>query len=189
MDEQYGYYGKKRLLKYEGPDGIIYMPHAAYSDASAAAAALMRIQGRNLALIQYLKQNQLSDIRTLRLLKYYNPDRIWENSPSNLSGDTAYVINKGQEFRMCLRDKTAALYDDSYLTFVQFHELAHIASQTYDHDMDFWTNFKWMLKQAEKAGLYTPTDYSVTPFTYCKLYVDYNPYFDALLPDDYDPPA
>ena len=180
----YGSYGKNNLIAYKGDDGIIYDIHAAHvrteADKKKALSALMRIQERNIALLSYLKINFPEDIRTRRMLANYNPDVIMENSPLNGAGDTAYVIGKGNEFRMCLRSKRGRnkIHSDDILTFVHLHELAHIASVSYDHGQEFWTNFKWLLFRASEAGVYYPVNYELYPFEYCGMPVDYNPYYD-----------
>ena len=32
---------------------------------------------------------------------------------------------------------------------------------------EFWTNFKFMLKEADMADVYRPVDYKNDPITYC----------------------
>jgi hypothetical protein len=182
MLDEYGQYGKFWVTPYYGADGIVYNVHMSHGEREKALGALIRIQQRNITLLDYLRKNYPGDIRTERMLTYYNPDNIIENSPFNHSGDTAYVMNRGQEFRMCIRDKNKdnpRVYDDNTLSFVQIHEMAHLASSTYDHDVEFWQNFKWLLGRGVDAGIYRPVDYSIAPFTYCGLYVDYNPYYDS----------
>ena len=43
--------------------------------------------------------------------------------------------------------------------FVAVHELAHIASASIGHTDEFWTNFKFLLEEAEKLNIYKPIDY------------------------------
>ena len=183
-EESWGKYGKNNIISYRGEDGIIYYIHAGHArtpeEKRESLEVLALIQQRNIQLLRYLKKNFPSDIRTKRLLDNYNPDVIMENSPKNKTGDTAYVVGKGNEFRMCIRSAYGynPIHRDDLLTFVHLHELAHIASISYDHNYEFWHNFKWLLHRAEEAGVYTPVNYKNQPFEYCGLYVDYNPYYD-----------
>jgi hypothetical protein len=177
--DNYGKYGKSRLIAYTGPDGITYFVHRAHDNRNEALRKLINIQRRNITLLRHLKRNHANDPRAQRLLTQYNPDKIMENSPLSASGDTAYIIGKGTEFRMCLRRRdNQSLHSDQELTFVQLHEMAHIASISYDHDQEFWSTFKWLLERAVEGGVYIPVDYSTQPFTYCGLNVTYNPLFD-----------
>jgi hypothetical protein len=117
------------------------------------------------------------------LLSNYNPDGIIENAPVG-DVNTSYVDDKGKVFAICLREKLSgkhkfhSLHD---LEFVVLHEMAHMATYSYGHDADFWTNFKFLLKEANLAGLHIPVNYAEAPINYCSLHVDYNPYFDHSL--------
>ena len=117
------------------------------------------------------------------LLSNYNPDNIIENTPTG-SVNTSYVDEKGKVFAICLREKLSGnnnfqnMHD---LHFVVLHELTHMATQSYGHEDEFWTNFKFILTEAKEAGIHTPVDYSKYPINYCKLDVNYNPYFDNTL--------
>jgi Zn-dependent protease with chaperone function len=116
------------------------------------------------------------------LLRNYNPDEIYENDPR--ASETSYTMNKGDKMFLCLRSKTYPykLVDEEHLMFVMLHELSHIANYAgWGHGKDFWTVFKFILAEADAAGIYTPVDYARHPFTYCGLAVEYNPMFDANL--------
>jgi hypothetical protein len=129
------------------------------------------------------------------LLYRYDPTVLRESEP--IGEDTSFVINKGDDFAMCLRDwphdqrtgekttdineimKIAKMHDDSLLKFVFMHELTHVGCETYDHGDEFWTNFGWLLHFAEKHDLYTPINYRENPVMYCGMVnVTHNPYFD-----------
>lgn len=111
-----------------------------------------------------------------RLLKYYNPEVIREHIPED-TANTSYVVNKGASVVFCLRNDK--VYEDkSTIKFVAMHELTHIGTLTYGHGNDFWENFKFVLKEAQEGGLYTPINYAMYPVSYCGLRLDYNPLFD-----------
>jgi hypothetical protein len=115
-----------------------------------------------------------------RMLKNYNPDVIFENNP--LPGeDTSFVVNKGDKFGICLREKVinrGSIHDMNTLKFVILHELSHLGCKSYGHKYEFWSFFRFNLIQAVEAGIYTPIDYKYEPINYCGLSVQINPYFN-----------
>lgn len=115
-----------------------------------------------------------------RMLNNYNPDVIFENDPRP-GGETSFVVNKGDEFGVCLREKVGKdktqFHDHSILRFVILHELTHLGTSTYGHNYEFWSSFKFVLTQAVEANLYQPIDYSLAETNYCGLIVEFNPYF------------
>ena len=122
-----------------------------------------------------------------RLFNNYNPDNIIENAPAT-DQYTSYVEDKGVVYALCLREKVSGkneFHDYNILEFVAMHEMAHMASVTAQHDdIEFWINFKILVTNAVEAGLHTPVDYSKEPVNYCRLIVDYNPYFDNTIPSE-----
>lgn len=121
------------------------------------------------------------------LIYNYNPDGIIENAPID-DTNTSYVDEKGKVFAICLREKITGKNDFQKLEdiyFVLIHEMTHMGTKTYRHEKEFWVHFKFLLKEAEEAGLYKPVDYKKFPMNYCGLNVNYNPYFDNSLLDLY----
>lgn len=119
------------------------------------------------------------------LISNYNPDGIIENAPTS-SVNTSYVDDKGKVFAICLREKTSGnnhFQDLHDLEFVVIHELAHMATESFGHEKDYWTHFKFLLKEAKEAGLHNPINYRINPINYCSLEVTYNPYHDEFLKD------
>lgn len=128
-----------------------------------------------------------------RLVKLYDPSTISEGKyikagePGSrgemLSNgefpDTSYVINKGEQFVMCLRDTNGNFHDMTLLKFVALHEISHIGSYVDQHEEEFWSNFKWLLTYTQRRGIYRNIDYSQSPVRYCgSLLVNSNPYYD-----------
>ena len=114
------------------------------------------------------------------LLQNYNPDALIENNPSG-DVNTSYVENKGKIFALCLRNKHLgdnAFISLNILEFVILHELSHLTTISYGHDINFWTNFKLLLNEAVEINIHKPSDYSKQSVDYCTLHIDYNPYFD-----------
>lgn len=170
---------------YKSDTGITYKV-VDYPDKYEAAKLIDSI---NMYLIEVIRQIK-KDIEAgfnfgkreyfvKNILKNYDPTLICENPPNN--SDTAYVVNKGDEFVVCLRNKqTKQLHDISILKFVALHELSHIGSIEMGHAEEFWGNFSWFLKYLNKAGLYEPTNYKQNPVIYCGLKVTNNPFYVSL---------
>lgn len=188
-------------------DGMTYAVHDAYPDAAAAADMLARINRRVVALLRHLKRAYVRPDRggapalarrypgraraVRRLLSRYNPDNVAENSPFDPEGDSAYSLDKGSLIALCLRDRPprkgqkptrskgdGALHSIDTITFVMIHEMAHVAIDEVDHPPAFWATFKFLLLEAERAGLARFPDYRAEPVDYCGVKVDYSPAFD-----------
>jgi hypothetical protein len=130
--------------------------------------------------VNYLKEKQPDDPRTKRLIEGFNPQKINETLPT--SELTAYSENKGEKLAFCLNQSKngTKLIDINTLTFVALHELSHIATKSVGHGQEFWENFKWILKNAKEAGIYSPIDYKKYPQEYCGMTINDNPYYDLV---------
>jgi len=131
-------------------------------------------------LVSHLEKNFPSDKNVIFLVKNYNPKRIKEILPT--SEYTAYSENKGEKIAFCLgSDKKDLdnLIDQNTLMFVALHELSHLATKTIGHDETFWKNFKFILQESEKIGIYKPINYKSTATSYCGTTIRDNPYYDV----------
>lgn len=127
-------------------------------------------------LINYLdtKYSKGEDIRVDRLIKRLHDIKL-EESPDE-PNTSSYTLNKGELIALCVREKeTKDIHDYELLKFVVIHELAHVASVSTGHNAEFIKNFKWLLEEAQEAGIYVPVDYSKYPITYCGVRVTNNP--------------
>lgn len=107
----------------------------------------------------------------------FNPEKIYENDPNNLTGSTSYTVQKGREMYLCIRNKDGSFVDDNTLMFVVLHELSHIGAYwTVGHTPDFWTVFAFVLKDAIETGIYSYVDYSKEPVKYCGMTITTSPY-------------
>jgi len=113
-----------------------------------------------------------------RLFDNFNPKKIVEILPT--SKYTAYSENKGEKLAFCTTKKKngSELIDENTLTFVALHELAHIMTKTIGHNTEFWNNFKFLLQESVKIGIYKPVDYKKKSVSYCSMNLTDNPYFD-----------
>ena len=114
------------------------------------------------------------------LVKNFNPGKIKEILPT--SQYTAYSENKGQKLAFCLSKESKKdndnLIDENTLMFVALHELSHLATKSIGHNDEFWSNFKFILHESEKIGIYKPEDYKKENKEYCGMKIKDNPYYD-----------
>lgn len=127
-----------------------------------------------------IKKSQKRRKIASNLLKYFNSDNLKETNPD--SSETSYVDNKGRndgEFSLCIDNE-----DFDNVLFVSIHELSHIACDSYGHEDEFWSIFKFLLKKAREYNILEPKKYHLKKFRYCdKIDVKYNPYYDATIVD------
>lgn len=162
-----------------------------FTDKKKAAKKLSELHMFIIDFLRYLRRkfiiNKNGSIEQQqfigRVLKNYNPDVLHENDPGP-GEETSYVMNKGQKFGLCLRNKNPErnFIDKNLLQFVIIHEMSHLGTTTYGHNREFWFWFKFLLVEATESKLYIPIDYGKHPTNYCGLSVKSNPYFqDATL--------
>jgi hypothetical protein len=159
---------------------------SSFTDSDMAANILSELHAFMINFLRFLRTKFIIKNRgtpsernvVLRILDNYNPDTLFENDPRH-GQDTSYILNKGDKFAVCLRDKgqQRRFHDENLLQFVVLHEMSHLGSLTYGHNREFWACFKFLLIQAEQSGLYVPVNYSKTPVKYCGVPVMSNPYF------------
>lgn len=130
-------------------------------------------------LVENLGQRYPDRDNVKRMVENFNPTTIKEILPT--SEYTAYSENKGEKLAFCLNKKKSNnenLIDPNTLSFVAFHELAHIMTESVGHTDEFWQNFKFLLEHAVELKLYTPVDYKKEPENYCGMDITDNPYYD-----------
>jgi hypothetical protein len=145
------------------------------SDKSQAANTLAVIKSNMRKLINYLQTNidnfpeQSSSIKDL--VKRTKTIYIMETPKDDKF--TSYTINKGEKIVFCLRSKILHnIHDINTIMYVVIHELSHVASSTYGHNAEFKENFKFLLVQANKIGIYKPIDYRISPQDYCGMTIN-----------------
>ena len=129
-------------------------------------------------LVAYLKEEYPNRENVKRLAEKFNPKKISETLPT--SKYTAYSENKGEKLAFCTTTtkEGSKLIDEITLTFVAIHELGHVMTESVGHTKEFWQNFKFLLKNAVKIGIYEPVDYKKKPKKYCGMKITDNPYYD-----------
>ena len=142
------------------------------------ADLLARVTTKLKKLVKHMKGAYPERDNVNRMVENFNPKKIYETLPT--STHTAYSENKGEKMAFCVTKKKngTKLIDENTLTFVAIHELAHIATKSIGHKDEFWNNFKFLLEEAQKIGIYSPVDYKNKPQEYCGMNITDNPYYD-----------
>jgi hypothetical protein len=133
-------------------------------------------------VVNYMKENNLPDpLVANRLYKRWKnvrttPGGLRETSFGESSA--AYTVNKGDQMRICIRDeKSDNLFEDpNDAFFVLLHEVAHLASKSFGHNLEFKQNFSYVTKIAVQLGLYKYQDYTKKAVTYCGVDITYPSY-------------
>jgi hypothetical protein len=148
-------------------------------DKTEAATLMSRIHSNISKLMQDYKSNPgyEQDGPAQRLLERFKVDNIMENSIH--SSYTSYSENKGEKLILCLRDKDSSsypLHDENTIMFVVLHELSHLMTESTGHTAEFWANFKRILHDAVRLGIYQQVNYSRQPVDYCGMQISDSPY-------------
>lgn len=149
-------------------DKTSYLVQINETDAKESANILARLNIDILKLIDHLEANHSENNGVKRLRKKYNPNSLSEGN--NKAGYTSYSLNKGEQLVFCLRTD-GEFVDENVLRYVAVHELAHIFTVDIGHTPNFWKNFKFLLEEAIKAGVYTKVDFVNNPVNYCGVHI------------------
>lgn len=144
-----------------------------------AADRLAKVNNKMNKLVAHMGQKYPEKENVKRLVKGYNPKKIYETLPT--SEYTAYSENKGEKLAFCLdteKNSQGRLIDDNTLMYVALHELSHVATESVGHTDEFWENFKFLITEAKEIGVYNPVDYKKEPSRYCGMNITDNPYYD-----------
>lgn len=146
-------------------------------DKQEAADRLARTREKLVRLRKHLEQTHKSTPFVANMLKNFDaaPSRFSESTPD--AQYTSYSVNKGEKIYMCLRQRDAAeqLVNENVITFVALHEMAHTGTQSIGHTPEFWNHFAWLIKQAERIGIYEYTDFAAHPVEYCGVHITDSP--------------
>jgi len=144
-------------------------------DKQEAADLLAKIRIKLEKLVDAMNKKYPDDSNVNQMVEKFNPNNITESPKSNKY--TSYSINKGEKIVFCIRQKndTEELVDENTVTFVAIHELAHIMTKSVGHTEEFWDNFKRLLKESVKIGIYDRENYTNDPKEYCGIQVTDSP--------------
>lgn len=162
--------GPSNTVRMKGPDGHEYDMQD-LPDKDRAVALMAKIRANVTKLYEYYKAEPAlaADPPVGRFLARFSPDVFSENDMRSL--DTSYSENKGQRVVVCLRDKNRPpqypVIDENTVMFVILHEMAHLMTESIGHLPEFWSNFRRILGDAVRVGIYRPVNYAHTPVPYC----------------------
>jgi hypothetical protein len=151
------------------------------SDKQQAADLLAKVRARMKKLYIHLQSTFPDKPQVKRLLQRFeaHPDRILESTPD--AEHTSYSVNKGEKVHLCLRQRQGgdeSLVNENVMVFVALHEMAHMITDEIGHPPEFWNNFGWLLKEAEKIGAYQYQDFKAHPVRYCGTNITDQPRYD-----------
>ena len=157
------YYGEVEYVRAR-VDGRKYLMRK-LPDRELAADLMATINGDLQRLIRHMVAKYPDRPCVRRLYDNYSPESLSEGGTE--IGFTSYSLNKGEKIVVCLRQRDNALVDKNVLMYVAVHELGHLASASIGHTGEFWTNFRFLLKEAIEIGLYKKVDFAKKPTSYC----------------------
>jgi WLM domain len=151
------------------------------ADKQRAADLLADLRMRMNKLKLHLESTFPDKPQVQRLSRNYHddPSRIIEAAPD--AEFTSYSVNKGESVHFCLRQREGqneSLVNGDVMMFVALHEMSHMITESVGHDDQFWNNFAWLLKEAEKIGVYTYQDFKAHPVAYCGIKITDQPTYD-----------
>ena len=170
--------GPRNTVQMQGPDSQTYEVQD-LPNKEEAVKLMSEIRGNLMKLRDYYASDAglSADPPVSRFIARFQPDCFVENDMH--SNDTSYSENKGQKIVVCLRDKTKApaypLIDKNTVMFVMLHEMAHLMTETIGHTQEFWTNFKRILHDGIKIGIYSSVNYAQSPTPYCGMTITGTP--------------
>jgi hypothetical protein len=161
-------------------DGFTYQVRD-MQDKQAAADLLARVRLRMKKLYLHLESSYPDKPQVKQLLQNFRPDasRILESTPDE--EHTSFSVNKGEKVHLCLRQRQGGnetLVDENIMIFVALHEMAHMITKSIGHEPEFWNNFGWLLREAEKIGVYQYQDFKAQPVSYCGVQITDQPRYD-----------
>lgn len=147
-------------------------------DRQLAADMLSRLSQKLQRFAGHLQEKYPKHEGVVRLVQRFDPKQVSEGDYD--SRYTTYTLNKGEKIVFCLRsrDGSERIHRENLLMFVSIHELAHIMTKSHGHTQEFKDNFKFLLEEAVKAGVYSPEDFRRRPETYCGIQVSNTPLSD-----------
>ena len=161
-------------------DGQVYKVRN-LPDKQQAADLLARVRLRLKKFAAHLESSFPDKPQVKRLVQRFeaSPERLLEATPD--AEHTSYSVNKGEKVHLCLRQRQGAdesLVNENVMVFVALHEMAHTITDSVGHEPEFWNNFGWLLKEAEKTGVYQYQDFKAHPVRYCGTKITDAPRYD-----------
>lgn len=139
-----------------------------------AANYLSNISNKGDELVNYMHMHNLPDqVSANRLNTRWKNCTLRETASNEKSA--AYTVNKGEEMRLCIRNKNGEFEDSNTAMFVVIHEMAHLCSTSWGHNEEFKDYFSYIVSIASSLGLYKPQDFVNNPISYCGTEINTTP--------------
>ena len=160
-------------------DNNTYKVRGELEDKQKAANRIAEIRQRLLKLKTHFEQKMPDDERVARFLKNFRTDaHIFVETPAD-SSYTSFTQNKGEKVSLCVRHKNDEKHEQivelNTMMFVALHEMGHIMSISVGHEQEFWDNFRFILEEAIKIGIYSYQDFQKSPEKYCGVTITDTP--------------
>lgn len=141
---------------------------------------LKKLSGITIQLYDIFKNNpKYANHEGLERLmnRFTCPDGVCriEEQRAKYKNYAAYSIDKGKVIGVCMKHK-GEYVDDNTMIFVYLHELAHIMTNNYAHDDEFWNNFAFLLEIAVSHRIYTYEPFHVKSVDFCGETINFTPY-------------
>lgn len=92
----------------------------------------------------------------------------WNGTLAEISDDADVAYSLGKDaISLCVRAKDGSLESENTAMYILLHELAHVATDSYGHKPEFWSNMRFLLELAEATETYTYQDFDAMAVTYC----------------------
>jgi hypothetical protein len=152
-------------------------------DKQKAADLLAKVRAKMRKMYLHLESAFPDKPQVKMLVNNFKPDpeRILEATPD--AEHTSYSVNKGEKVHLCLRQRQGgneSLVQENVMVFVSLHEMAHMITPSVGHEPEFWNNFGWLLREAEKIGVYQYQDFKAQPVAYCGVEITDQPRYDPM---------
>lgn len=168
--------GPQNSVSVRASDGKMYKVQN-LPDKQDACERMCKIRANLVRIVDSFKDlNYKKDESYQRLVSRFNPEALEENDLD--ASSTSYSENKGEKIVVCLRDKTIKPYplvDENTVMFVLIHEMAHLMTESIGHTPEFWTNFRKLLQDCIKLGVYQNVNYTKNPVQYCGMTISDTP--------------
>jgi hypothetical protein len=150
------FYNRETIVQYDGHPFI-------KTNNEETMRRLVDLRRKLQTVVDYVVRNNYPDKEKATLLK-----KRWSGivigDLSEWDVDAAYILNGGQELRVC----TSPANDDNALTYVGLHELAHLMTARWlSHGADFRQNFDALRTIAQDLTSYHFEDYSSRRQNFC----------------------
>ena len=157
-------------------DGKRYLVRS-NANSKIHANILSILAEKKINLLKHLKKQKKYKNHTGVQRLISNEDVVIEEVAAKYEKEAAYSINKGERIGICLRDKkTGEIENENEMFFVLIHELAHIMTDAYKHNQQFWKNMSLLIENAIEAKLYNYVNYKSKPTMYCGHLISHSPY-------------